>query len=172
MDEGSSPTELARTIFEALAQRDINIIDRADHPEAVGDFVAIGVMHGRGEIRALFEEIFAAMPDFSLRVDNLLGDEEHAVVQWTATGSFTGKPFRGIHATGRKVSLRGCDVMRFEGGLLRHNTIYYDGLAFSRNIGLLPTEGSAGDTALTAAFNAATDVRTWINRRWNSMTGR
>ncbi|MGB9374214.1 MAG: hypothetical protein WCA82_08655 [Jiangellales bacterium] len=47
-------------------------------------------------------------------------------------------------------------MMRFEDGLLKHNTIYYDGLAFARQIGLLPAEGSSADRALQAVFNART----------------
>ena len=172
MESGTtSPTEMAKAIFEALAQHDLSIIDRADHPDVVDDFIAIGVMRGVAEVRALFEEVFAAMPDFALRVDTILGDGEHAVVQWTATGTFTGTPFQGIHATGRRVSLRGCDVMRFEDGLLRHNTIYYDGLAFARGIGLLPGKGSTADRAMTATFNLATDVRARIRGRTSSASG-
>ena len=45
------------------------------------------------------------------------------------------------------------------GGRLVDNTIYYDGLSFARQIGILPSEGSRGDRALTAAFNARTDLR-------------
>lgn len=166
MESGTaSSTELARVIFEGLARHDVGIIDRVDHPDVVDDFIAIGVMRGVGEVRALFEEIFAAMPDFDIRVDNIVGDGEHAVVQWTATGTFTGTPFQGIHATGRRVSLRGCDVMRFEGGLLRHNTIHYDGLAFARDIGLLPRKGSTADRAMTAAFNMSSDLRARVRPR-------
>lgn len=47
---------------------------------------------------------------------------------------------------------------------VRHNTIYYDGLAFARQIGLLPREGSATDKAMTAAFNASTDIRARLHR--------
>ena len=48
--------------------------------------------------------------------------------------------------------------MRVEQGKLKHNTIYYDGLAFARQIGMLPREGSLFDKAMTTAFNACTDA--------------
>lgn len=76
----------------------------------------------------------------------------------------SGAPFQGIHPTGRSVELRGCDVFRVEDGKIRRNTIYYDGLAFARQIGLLPREGSATDKAMTAAFNASTDIRARLHR--------
>jgi hypothetical protein len=62
------------------------------------------------------------------------------------------------------VDLRGCDVMEFDDGRLRHNTIYYDGLAFARQIGMLPREGSSADKAMTAAFNAGVDVRSRLRK--------
>jgi hypothetical protein len=45
-----------------------------------------------------------------------------------------------------------------EQGKLKHNTIYYDGLAFARQIGMLPREGTLADKAMTTAFNARTDA--------------
>ena len=127
----------------------------------VVDFVAVGVgvFDGAPTLRALFTEFFAAMPDFALEVLGMVCDDEHAVLQWRATATFTGTRFQGIHATGRHVELRGVDVMRFEQGRLKHNTVYYDGLAFARHIGMLPREGiPLADKTMAAAFNARTDV--------------
>jgi hypothetical protein len=80
-------------------------------------------------------------------------------VQWRITGTFSGGPFLGVHATGRRIELRGIDVMHIVDGLLVDNTIYYDMLSFARQIGMLPSAGSRGDRAMTAAFNAQTDLR-------------
>ena len=55
-------------------------------------------------------------------------------------------------------------MLKFEDGLLKENTIYYDGLGFARQIGMLPREGSSADKAMTAAFNAGTDVRARLRR--------
>jgi steroid delta-isomerase-like uncharacterized protein len=149
---------LAHADFEALNGRDLDAAEALWHPDVVDDFVVLGAFRGRRAVRGLFEEIFAAVPDFILAPQEFLGGDEHATVRWRATGTFTGSPFMGIHATGRSVDLRGVDVMRWVDGLLVHNTIYYDGLAFARQIGLLPTEGSVGDKAVLAAFNAKTDT--------------
>lgn len=109
--------------------------------------------------------LFAALPDFDIEVVHITGDADHAVVQWEATGTFTGRPFQAVHATGRPIQLRGCDVMHFEEGKLKHNTVYYDGLGFARQIGLLPRAGSAADKAMTAAFNASIDLRSRAKSR-------
>jgi steroid delta-isomerase-like uncharacterized protein len=161
----TSPAALATALFEALNRRDFDALALLDHPDIVDDFVAIGVFRGIGGVRAFFEELFAAFPDIVMEVEHITEDDDHAVVQWRATGTFTGTPFQGLHATGRAVELRGCDVMRFEDGRLRYNTIYYDGLGFARQVGMLPRQGTAADKALTVAFNAGTDVRSKLHRR-------
>lgn len=161
----NTPVEVARKIFDALHVQDLDTMQSYAHPDVRDDFVAIGVLEGAAPVRAFFAELFSAFPDFDIQVVHLVGDDEHAVVQWRARGTFTGTPFQGIHATGRSVELRGCDVMHFEGGKLKRNTIYYDGLGFARQVGMLPKEGSAADKAMTAAFNATTDLRARISRK-------
>ena len=158
METSTSPVEVASQLFEALNHRDLDLAAKLWHPDLVEDFVAIGEFRGRDGARGFFEELFAAVPDIVFTVDRLIGDAEHAVVQWHITGTFSGGPFQGIHATGRTVELRGVDVMHIVDGTLRHNTIYYDGLAFARQIGLLPSEGTLADKALMSGFNAKTDV--------------
>jgi hypothetical protein len=46
--------------------------------------------------------------------------------------------------------------MEIAGGLIKHNTISYDGATFARQIGILPAQGSPADRALIAVFNAKT----------------
>lgn len=60
--------------------------------------------------------------------------------------------------------MRGVDCMEFEGGLLRHNVIYYDGAGFAREVGLLPAQGSGAEKAMTGAFNALTRARKALGR--------
>lgn len=154
----SSPQAVVTAVFAHLKSHDLDAMLKLAHDDAVDDFVVVGEFRGKSAIRGFFGELIGAFPDFDIDVVHMVGDDQHAVIQWHATGTFTGTPFQGVHATGRRVDLRGCDVMRFEDGKLTHNTIYYDGLGFARQVGLLPREGSAADKAMTAAFNAGVDV--------------
>lgn len=160
----SSPVAVVTATFAHLKSHDLDAMLTLYHDDAVDDFVVVGEFRGKSAIRGFFGELIGAFPDFDIDVVHMTGDDQYAVVQWHATGTFTGAPFQGIHPTGRSVELRGCDVFRVEDGKVRHNTIYYDGLAFARQIGLLPREGSATDKAMTAAFNASTDIRARLHR--------
>ena len=160
-----APSGVATRIFQALNGHDLDAAMHHVHSDAVDDFVVLRRFEGREAVRGFFSELFGAFPDFQIEALNVVGDDLHAVVQWHAHGTFTGTPFQGVHATGRSVDLRGCDVMKFDDGKLTSNTIYYDGLTFARQIGMLPREGSSADKAITAAFNAGTDVKARLLER-------
>jgi steroid delta-isomerase-like uncharacterized protein len=163
--ETPTPSEVARTIFEALSKRDLDTAMKFNTDDAVDDFVAIGEFRGRLAIRRFFDELLAAFPDFDIAVDRIVGDDSAAVVQWHAAGTFSGGKFQGIEPTGKRVQIRGVDVMEFAEGRYVHNTIYYDGASFARQIGMLPRAGSVTEKATLAAFNATTRLRQRRNRR-------
>ena len=163
--ETPTPSEVARTIFEALSKRDLDTAMKFNTDDAVDDFVAIGEFRGRLAIRRFFDELLAAFPDFDIAVDRIVGDDSAAVVQWHAAGTFSGGKFQGIEPTGKRVQIRGVDVMEFAEGRYVHNTIYYDGASFARQIGMLPRSGSVTEKATLFGFNASTRLRQRRNRR-------
>ena len=156
----AAPREVAQALFDGVIKGDLTPMDTYTHPDCVDDFVAIGRFHGRDAIKGFFEELFTAFPDFRIEVERITADDDSAVVQWEATGTFTGGPFLGIDPNGRVVSIRGVDVMEISDGQVRYNTIYYDGATFARAIGMLPREGSPAESAVRFAFNTVTRIRT------------
>ena len=76
-----------------------------------------------------------------------------------------GGPFLGIEPNGRRIDLRGVDVMQIEDGLISRNTVYYDGAAFARAVGMLPSQDSPAERAMFTAFNATTKLRRAIRER-------
>ena len=160
--ETRSPGDVARSVFAAVSNHNLDVIHELVPPDGVDDFVAIGEFRGPDAIRGFFAELLAAFPDFTLTIDRIVSDESTAVVQWHAAGAFTGGAFQGIHPTGRRVEVRGVDVMEISGGRVQRNTIYYDGASFARQIGMLPRQDSPADRAMLAAFNARTRVTTQV----------
>jgi len=151
-----------RDTFRALFdERDLDRAQELWSDDSVDHFLALGMsVHGRANLRAFFEGLFAALPDWHLEIERVVASADHAVVQWTGTGTHTGAAWQGIEPTGRRVEIRGCDVIRLaEDGTLAENTVYYDGAGFARQIGMLPTAGSAADRAMLVAFNATTKAR-------------
>jgi steroid delta-isomerase-like uncharacterized protein len=114
-----------------------------------------------------FRDLFAAVPDWHVEIENVVDDgSRQVVVQWHATGTFNGdSPFIGIEPNGRHIDIRGVDVIRVDDEFkVVTNTVYYDGVEFARQIGMLPARDSAGDRAMLAAFNGATKLKRRLRR--------
>lgn len=167
MDAASTrPADLMRSALEGVAARDVERTTAFADESSYLDFVVLGPIVGKTAAQAFFVELFAAVPDLQfdiLRVMN--ADDGTAVGQWQLQGTFSGGRFQGIDPTGRRVDIRGVDIMEFDNGVLRRNTVYYDGLTFARQIGLLPAEGTPADRALLSAFNGLTRVKQKARQR-------
>jgi steroid delta-isomerase-like uncharacterized protein len=160
--ETRSPGQMARESFEALFdRRDFDAVRSFWTESSVDHFLALGIdVRGPKSLEAFFRELFAAVPDYRMTIENIVEDDRHATVQWTGTGTFKGESFQGLEPTGKRITLRGCDVMRFTTeGKLDENTVYYDGAEFARQIGILPPRGSAMDKGMTEVFNTVTKLR-------------
>ncbi len=156
----------AESYFQAVADRDPDAMASHWHADGVGDLVPLGPLRGPGGVRSFFAELFAALPDFEFTVTQMVIDSQGASVQWRMRGTFDGGAFQGLEPTGRRIDLRGVDCMEVgEDGLITSNVAYYDGAAFARQIGMLPTQDSGADRAMRAGFNTVTRVRSALAQR-------
>jgi steroid delta-isomerase-like uncharacterized protein len=160
-----TPYEVAEAALASFASRDADQVAANVHPDGVERFLPIGEFRGRAAIREFWRELFTAFPDFEIEVKRIVADDHNAAVYWKAQGTFTGGPFQGIAPTGGRIELLGTDAMEIADGLIQRNTVYWDGAAFARDVGLLPPEGSRAERALLAAFNARTKARSFLRRR-------
>lgn len=157
--------EAARAGFDAFIAHDIEALLAAWHPEGIQDWIALGIFRGHDEIRALFTGVFAATPDLETTIERVIADDRHCVIQWRSSGNHTGEAFMGIEPTGRQIDLRGVDVMEVEDGLIVRNTVYYDGAAYARGLGMLPAQDSGAEKFMIGAFNGVTKLRRAIAER-------
>ena len=149
----------ARSYFDALGRRDLRALAEHWSDDGVADIVPLGVLRGHNEIIGLFRELFAAVPDLETTMTRVVAGEHEAVAEWRASGHFTGQAFQGVEPTGTRVEWRGIDLIEVADGKNASVTAYYDGMSFTRQIGLMPTQGSASERAMKGAFNAATRLR-------------
>jgi steroid delta-isomerase-like uncharacterized protein len=160
----------AREIFSAIFDdRDLSDPYRYWTDESVDHFLAAGrSVRGAEALAQWFRDLFAAVPDWTVEIENTVDDgDRQVVVQWHATGTFDGdSPFLGIEPNGRSIDIRGVDVIRVDDDFkVVTNTVYYDSAEFARQIGMLPARDSAGDRAMLAAFNGATKLKRRLRRR-------
>jgi steroid delta-isomerase-like uncharacterized protein len=162
----------ARSYFEALARRDVPGMAEHWREDGVVDLVPLGIVRGRTEISAFFHDLFAALPDLETTVTSVVAGQAEVAVAWRMSGTFSGVPFQGVEPTGRRVELRGIDLIEVEDGKNVTNTAYYDGMAFARGVGLLPAPDSGAERAMKSALNAATRVRRAVNEGRDALAQR
>src|SRR5215218_2677838 len=94
-----TPSDIARETFHALFdERDLSDPYRYWTDETVDRFVAAGVtVRGAAALTDWFRDLFEAVPDWHMEIENLVDDgDRQVVVQWLGTGTFTGASFLGI----------------------------------------------------------------------------
>lgn len=153
----SDPESVARAYFAAVAARDVEAMVACWKPGAPDIIHGVVEMTLPDDLRTWFGALFAAFPDFSFEVLDVMTTGEKAAVHWHATGGFdgTGK-FEGMVPNGGRVDLQGCDVLTVRDGLIVHNDAFMNSMEMARQLGALPPQGSLPERTMFAALNAKT----------------
>ncbi len=154
-----TPEETVRSYFDAVIARDPEAMAEHWAEDGIEEILPVGIFRGPEEVKAWFTELFTAVPDFDMTLERVLAQENNVLVQWRATGTFSGGPLIGVEATGRQIDVRGLDWLEVEGDKVVRNTAFSDGMALARGMGLIPPQGSSAEKAMFGAFNAFTKAR-------------
>ena len=114
--------------FDALVA-----LDSVDHDPAPGQ------VPGPNGYKAFFGEMRTAFPDLHVEVEHLVADDESVAFAYTLSGTHDG-PFQGNEPTGKKVTVRGVQVSRFnELGMLVERWGSTDELTMISQLGINPS---------------------------------
>jgi steroid delta-isomerase-like uncharacterized protein len=162
--ETKSPVEIARHIFETvLNQHDADAL-RPHWADDLVEELPTGTYHGPNEMAQYFAEAFAAMPDFRIVPEEVIGENDKVFVKWRMSGTFRGQAWQGIEPTGDRIELLGIDCFTFREGKVVHNEAVFDQMSFARQVGLLPAQDSIGERTMKSAFNARTKLKRRLGR--------
>ena len=105
-----------------------------------------GRFEGSEEIRERLARDLDAFPDAKYVVQSFLADGDTFADEWTFTGTNNG-PFRlpdgsEVPATGKRVEIKGMELVEVRDGKIVVDNLYYDFLAAVAQLGLVP-EGVA-----------------------------
>ena len=125
-------------------------------------------MHGHDDVREFLASAWRALPDLEFRMTEgpfVLAGEPKAAFYWTGTGTFTG-PLDppGFAPTGARIEFDGFDLHEYRDGRVCRLRILFDMLDVSRQIGLMPQQGSRLEKAGAAAQRAGVRARDRIRR--------
>lgn len=108
--------------------------------DCVYEDVTFGVVnHGRAELRAFANGVFAGIPDFKVELTARFVAGPSAGMEWVMSGTHKGD-FPGMPATGKHFSIRGVTIVELREGKIRRNSDYWDAATVMRQVGLLPKQ--------------------------------
>jgi predicted ester cyclase len=151
---------VAKAYFDAIGERDVEAMVACWEPGTVDRVVGMADLRVPEGLRQWFGATFEAVPDFGLEVLDMLVDGDKAAVRWRARGTFdgTGK-IEGVAPTGSSIDLEGFDMITVRDGKIVSNDAYTNGMEMARQMGVMPSAGSAAERAMLAATNARTAAR-------------
>jgi choline dehydrogenase len=99
--------------------------------------VADAPIQGIAAFKAFAQNWYTGFPDRKFAVDEIVYQAGRAAGRFTITGTHTGV-FNGIAPTGHKVTVPGVDMFEFEGGKIRHVTVFFNPLDLWKPLGIAP----------------------------------
>jgi predicted ester cyclase len=81
---------------------------------------------------------FAAFPDLTFTVEDMVAEGDKVAYRVTVTGSHTGGPYLGLAPTGKKIVMKNTSIKRIANGKLAESWGTLDTLSMMRQLGLIP----------------------------------
>lgn len=105
-----------------------------------------GIFEGRSEIQERLARDLTAFPDATYTVASFVEQGEAFADEWTFTGTQTGPLLlpdgTQLPPTGKRVEIKGMELVRLRDGQIVVDNLYYDMVAALFQLGLVP-EGAA-----------------------------
>src|SRR5690349_200397 len=105
----------AQRLTSAVNDGTLDVFDEVIAEDMVDHDARAHAEPGEGGYRQFFEELRCAFPDLTITPDHIDATDDDITIIYTISGTHRGR-FLGMAPTGRHVSARGMQVVRFQGG--------------------------------------------------------
>jgi predicted ester cyclase len=129
----------ARNFIETgLNQKDLTALDEYFSPKLTDHALPPGLPAGLEGRKIFASALLSAFPDLHVAVEDLIAEGERLVTRYTVHGTHNGE-LMGIPATGKRVSVGGIAIDRFENGQSVEHWEIIDQLGLMQQLGVIPT---------------------------------
>ncbi|SFQ95680.1 conserved hypothetical protein, steroid delta-isomerase-related [Lentzea waywayandensis] len=130
----------ARTMYRRFTENDVEgVVRLLDEDYELVDMATGESIRGHDGFRDWMRRSRAGLPDAVAEVMALHQDGDVVVAEvrnhGTHTGTLTMPDGTVYPATGRRLDVRGCEVLRFRAGRIVTCTVYYDALSMAHQLG-------------------------------------
>jgi predicted ester cyclase len=136
--------DLVRRYYEGVVnEHRLDEIASLIHPDYV-DHNAEETVRGPSVVRAHLEGLRRTFPDFQLRIEQMIAEDDLVVTRVTARGTHTGV-WLDIKPTGAEIQLHGINIDRLEVGLIAEHWGEADTVGMLEQMGVNPFGADAVD---------------------------
>lgn len=122
----------------AWSHHDVETLLSLCTDDCVYEDVTMGAVNrGKAEVRSFAKSVFAAFPDFEIRLMSGFTAGNWAGAEWTMSGTHKGD-LRGLPATGKSFAVRGSTICELKSGRIKRSSDYWDMVTFLRQTGRMP----------------------------------
>ena len=132
---------------QAANTGNFDLFDEVVAPDAVDHDPAPDQGRGPEGFKTFFGMMRNAFPDLGIAVDQMVADDENVAIAYTVTGTHQGE-FQGVEPTGKSISVRGCQISRFEDGKLVERWGSSDELGILQQLDAVNIQGGEEDKGL------------------------
>ncbi len=97
---------------ECVNTGNLDGLDEVVDADAIDHDPAPDQKRGPEGFKEFFGTLRAAFPDLALAPVTVVADDDHVAMAYTITGTHDGE-FMGIAATGKQITARGCEIVKF-----------------------------------------------------------
>ncbi len=126
---------LARNWYTVLGSKDLKGLDEAVAPGFVDHALPPGFPAGKEGVRRYFAGLHSAFSDLRFNVEDIIAEGDKAAARVTGQATQSGE-FMGVQPTGKPVTVRFMDFLRFENGKLAEHWGIQDLLHMMQQLGL------------------------------------
>ncbi|MGH2441714.1 MAG: ester cyclase [Chloroflexota bacterium] len=124
-------------LTEGINSGNLSVMYDVFAPEVVDHDPAPGQEQGPKGFEMFFTSLRNAFPDATITGDHIVCDKDNVAVAYTLTGTHRGE-FLGVLATGKRISVRGMQIARFENGMIAERWGSTDELGILKQLGVDP----------------------------------
>ena len=127
-----------RMVEEALNKGNLAVVDELLEPGFVYHGPGGTEIKGPEGYKKFLDMLRTAYPDIHVIIENIIAEGDMVATRTTCTFTFTGE-VGDMKPTGKRVSMTGSILDRFEGDRLAETWEVYDRLDLYQQLGLIPT---------------------------------
>jgi len=129
-----------RCIEEVHNKRNVVAMDEFFAPNVIPHALPPTTTRGREGYKQMLSALFAAFPDFSITVEDMIAEGDKVVCRVTTRGTHRGE-FMGMAPTGKRMTWTSIFIWRIEGGKVVEIWSEVDQIGLMRQMGVVPSPG-------------------------------